>query len=477
MPARLRDSAVAQMLPVRWLVCVLPGLCVFLFASLLPLVPQGGDAVPGRLGMVTQSCRGTSNLASIDWVEEAALRGKLPYYLVLSADRRAVVSTFGPGPATWGWLFFHPPEPGTPITDLELAAVARRAAAAALGIATSLLVLALLSTTSSWLALVGGLSAALSFGGVVGLGRGLFQQTPSVMLLMAALAAAAHARRYPWLLVVALGCGVLSVTQRPADLPLGVAVMAFALAQARAAWGSVSLLVTSAVVALAAAFPVLIYDLWYFDGLLPMAQLSSNARMAERVFVFTPGHIGTSLAGLLVSPARGLLWFGPVVLLALPKWRSPLAFGLLGQLLLVAVFHKWWGGIAFGPRLLSAAVWLAVYLVLAEPRTPRVFGPGALAVTGLVGLLGALHYDPRAWELPNDPDRHPERLFSLTESPWPSFFATPVLRAVAGRRPPWALPVLPEGVALRACDGAPSVTPRAPTRSMRARRHRLVWFS
>jgi len=444
--ARLRARIVVKTLLRLALTCLLPGLCAWLFASSLPLVPQGGDAVPGRLGMATLSCHGTSDLARVDWVRVAALRGQLPYYLVLSADRRAVVSTFGPGPATWGRLFFEPPLPGMRLTDLELAEAARRAAAAALGLSTSLLVLALLSTASSWVAVVGGLTAALSFGGVVGLGRGLFQQTPSLMLLMAALAAAAHARRYPWLLPVALGCGVLSVTLRPADLPLGAAVMAYALWQARAALNSPSLVITSALITLGAAFPVLSYDLWYFDRLLPVAQLSSNARMAEQVFVFTPRHIGTSLAGLLVSPARGLLWFGPVVLLALLKWRSPLAVGLLGQLLLIAVFHKWWGGLAFGPRLLSAAVWLGVYLVLAEPRTPRVFGFGALAVTGLVGLLGALRYDPRSWELPNDPDRHPERLFSITRSPWPSLVRPPAFDHPLRDAPPGPFLYCPPGL-------------------------------
>lgn len=78
-----------------------------------------------------------------------------------------------------------------------------------------------------------------------------------------------------------------------------------------------------------------------------------------------PQNIGLALAGILVSPSRGLFVFSAFLLVVLggvvyyfPKlkriglfWVGVIWFGLL--LLLVASTRNWWGGYSFGPRLLT----------------------------------------------------------------------------------------------------------------------------
>lgn len=73
----------------------------------------------------------------------------------------------------------------------------------------------------------------------------------------------------------------------------------------------------------------------------------------------------TALAGLLVSPSRGLLWYSPLVLVGIAGFvtrarRRDLdsvdaVFGLfvIGSFALAAAWPNWWGGSTFGPRLLA----------------------------------------------------------------------------------------------------------------------------
>ncbi|KAB2960950.1 MAG: hypothetical protein F9K18_10925, partial [Thermoanaerobaculia bacterium] len=72
--------------------------------------------------------------------------------------------------------------------------------------------------------------------------------------------------------------------------------------------------------------------------------------------------LGLGLAGLLVSPGKGLIWYAPPLLLALFGLRAlgrrrPEVVALLlamsvGPLLLSSAYYQWHGGGAWGPRLL-----------------------------------------------------------------------------------------------------------------------------
>ena len=92
----------------------------------------------------------------------------------------------------------------------------------------------------------------------------------------------------------------------------------------------------------------------------------------ETGYHFAVGQEGFStplwwgMAGLLISPARGLFWYSPPLLLAL--WGLPRFFRrqrpltilmsavILTQLVIFSLWWEWWGGYGWGPRLLLPIV-------------------------------------------------------------------------------------------------------------------------
>lgn len=120
-----------------------------------------------------------------------------------------------------------------------------------------------------------------------------------------------------------------------------------------------------------------------------------------RLYMVSPAHLLEGLAGLLVSPTRGLLVFFPLSALAVFGLRqlgkgSPgaasLFAGMLGvSLLLYSAFRVWWGGVSWGPRFL---VPLLPIVALAATAWAARTGPPAsrarqasFAVLALLGFL------------------------------------------------------------------------------------------
>ena len=114
------------------------------------------------------------------------------------------------------------------------------------------------------------------------------------------------------------------------------------------------------------------------------------------------------IAGLLVSPNRGLLIYTPIAILGiwgLVKSRDPLliSFGLasLVHLILFGSFEFWYGGSAFGPRYLvdilpvlglgAADVWNRL------PSWVRRAAIPALAWSVLVEIIGVICYPSSNW--------------------------------------------------------------------------------
>jgi hypothetical protein len=139
-----------------------------------------------------------------------------------------------------------------------------------------------------------------------------------------------------------------------------------------------------------------------------------------------------ALAGNLVSPARGVLVFVPV-LLVLPlalqaAWRSggerrALTLGALAVVGLhwvaVSRFPHWWGGHALGPRLFTevvpfALLALAPWLdgVLATPGRLRTVTLALALVSVLIHAHGATSWGPWTWNgQPVNVDDAPSRLW------------------------------------------------------------------
>jgi len=108
------------------------------------------------------------------------------------------------------------------------------------------------------------------------------------------------------------------------------------------------------------------------------------------------------LAGLLVSPSRGLFVYTPWTLFsvwgAILVWRSRtwlllryLSIAVAGQLLLYAQWMMWWGGAGFGPRLITDLLPLLTLLVVpvvAVARSGAVRGLLAAAALAAVAIQG-----------------------------------------------------------------------------------------
>lgn len=146
-----------------------------------------------------------------------------------------------------------------------------------------------------------------------------------------------------------------------------------------------------------AAALLLVYLVWSARAGGEAAYYSPARLAVERA------SLGIVLAGLLVSPSRGVLIFSPFLLVVAAGclahwkrlWRRPMVwlclawFGL--HLLLVARAASWWGGWSFGPRLLTdlwpgLIVLTALWWAEAEARE-RHAQAWATAYLGL-GLVG-----------------------------------------------------------------------------------------
>jgi MFS family permease len=148
------------------------------------------------------------------------------------------------------------------------------------------------------------------------------------------------------------------------------------------------------------------------------------------------------LAGLLVSPSRGLFVFYPialVVLLGVPRVPGRPEAGQLGfllaagalQLFAYSLYSVWWGGHTYGPRYaldllipLAPAAALGVHW-LTERRWPAPIALVLLGWSVLVAGAGAFVYPNDRWNTsPANVDLHHERLWDWRGSQIARVFTT-----------------------------------------------------
>lgn len=155
------------------------------------------------------------------------------------------------------------------------------------------------------------------------------------------------------------------------------------------------------------AIPVVIAGLLL--GLYNLARfgdpLSSGYHFAAGEGFTVP--FGVGMYGLFLSPYRGLFWYGPLVLLALPGWlllrktRRWLAWAILILVILQsAAFASWWswhGGVVWAPRFLLPVLpllALALAPLIDAMWTRRVLMPvfaALFALSTFVACLGAFY--------------------------------------------------------------------------------------
>lgn len=397
-----------------------------------PLRAQGSDTVPGRFGALALACSGTLDLRAVRWIDEDERRGIRVDWVRRGADDR-LVSTFGPGPALVGALAMESLPAGALVSDRALRHRARVAAALAVALSAALLAFALAGSEKPARAGLGAMVAALSFAGTPTLGQALWQQTSALPFWCAAVATLAWAPRRPALLALTPALATIGMFLRPPlfAIALGL-VAAWAIANRRAP--SFRRAGIAVGLAIGVAVPLFLLNARLTGSPLPTSQLAANVAASGHALDGSPAHLASGLAGLLVSPARGLLWFAPVVVAGVvlaARGRDPLRLALLGaiavHLVIAASFVKWWGGACFGPRLLGEIVWLAAWLAFASPPprglVSRVAVGASLAWTVAVGLLGSAR-DPRIWEVRRDADHDPTALWDVAHGPLPALIGS-----------------------------------------------------
>lgn len=223
---------------------------------------------------------------------------------------------------------------------------------------------------------------------------------------------------------------------------------------------------------------VLLYNLVYFGSPAPGGARLTTAPIWA---LFAQTLFFEGLAGVLLSPARGLFVYSPVLLFSLAgaalAWRHgppvlrPLSVGAGLLVLLVSNWAVWWGGHSWGPRLLADALpILAVLLAPAarwlEPRRALHVVFALLAVLSVgAHALGAFQYDGR-WDAESGDNPPPSRFWSWRDGPI-VFYGRPLLGRLGRWVPVSGAPAptsasAPEllGAAYQVSGARPSVSPR-----------------
>jgi GT2 family glycosyltransferase len=171
---------------------------------------------------------------------------------------------------------------------------------------------------------------------------------------------------------------------------------------------------------LAGGLPVAVvffaYNLHYFDKLIAFGQVTALAARVARGNTAELWKIpfAKALAGLLLSPARGLFVYSPIFVVSVwggfRVWKErrwlPLrvaVLGALGILLVTARWRGWWGGWCYGYRLLVDMALLLAFVAIPVVEKLRA-RRGLTVLVGVLALwsvgtqaLGAFVYDVGGW--------------------------------------------------------------------------------
>ena len=374
------------------------------------------------------------------------LTSRAPYYLVpvAGADPASgeprFTSTFGPGPAVAAapvflvarWLGPLAGDPARAWRIGKLAAALMTAGAAA----------------ATWLACrrLASPGAALVLAGAVALGtplwsstsQALWQHAPDTLFLALGALALLDARER-WGRAALAGLALAAATAcRPTSGLFAAAGLFLLLGRPRSA-------LAFAAGALPVAVALAAWNHRFFGAVLASGQLLASRGVALEK-TGSPGLWQTplleGLAGVLVSPSRGLLVFSPFLLLAaggvaleLRRRRLspllPLALAAVAVIAVEAKWFDWWGGWAYGPRRLGDLAPVLAMLAapamawVAEARWRRAALAAAIGWAVLVQAVGALAYDLDGWNarrdaagvaLDVDRPEHRGRLWSVTDS-------------------------------------------------------------
>jgi hypothetical protein len=150
------------------------------------------------------------------------------------------------------------------------------------------------------------------------------------------------------------------------------------------------------------------------------------------------------LAGVLVSPGRGLLVYQPWILLGTalllpwvrrtakaipvparlpPGWQWLCAAVVVGQIAVISAWAGWWGGYCWGSRLAAEVVPLLALLCVRPIAAlwEADWGRRAIAAVGALAFvlhLSAVHFNADQWNAAQKIDSHPAKLWSWSDAPF-----------------------------------------------------------
>jgi hypothetical protein len=276
--------------------------------------------------------------------------------------------------------------------------------------------------------------------------QGLWQHGAAELLLLGALVCVTAEPSAGAAIGTGVFCGLVVANRLP-DIVLALGICAYAALfwAPRRAW-------LVALSGAAAAFPFFLYN-WvtFHDWGGGYAVAFKIAFGNTSGFFRSP--IGTGLAGLLVSPGKGLLVFCPFFLFLAGHARSRfaarsdrrlaacLALAATAQLLLYAR-TDWRGGFSYGPRFLTDMVPVLIFLlipVVAALSWPgRLLFAGATAVAIAIQAIGASCYPRGASDVNRSVWRPGDAPFlvEMRAGPMPPTFLIYARKLLAGKLGP-----------------------------------------
>jgi len=395
-----------------------------------------GDTLPARYLPWSLLRQATFRLDAFTALYDESARSMpliegIPYYLRQRDGH--YLSAYSPGAALLALpIYALPVLLGAPPDAAWGARLEKLSAAAITALSALFVFLALRRTASGRWALGITVVYALGTSSLSVSSQGLWQHGPSqlAIALLAWLATGELHRNRTLALAGFAMAGAVALRATNLLLVLPLALWILWRWPRRAQWLALGAIVPAGAIA--------VYNLHYFATLTGGGGPTTSPLWA--FFALTPFVEG--LAGLLVSPSRGLFVYSPVLLFSVagaalvgregPPALRALAAGAALVFVLTSKWIMWWGGHTWGPRLLADT--LPILCILLGPVTRWLERSRALtaafvllgAVSVSTHALGAFYYDGR-WDVSGRPGSQASALWSWTEGPL-VFYADAALR-------------------------------------------------
>jgi hypothetical protein len=351
------------------------------------------------------------------------VQGGVPYYL--SHRGGHYYSAYSPGPGVLALPVYALPVL-LGVSDVWAPALEKTAAAVMTALSVVLLFLALVTLIGGRWALAIALIYAFGTSSWSVSSQALWQHGPSQLFLALLLLCLARGLTDPRFLGYAGFAAAGAVVMRPTDV-----LIAFPVA-AGVCWLHPRAIPRFVLYALPPLLGLAVYNLVNLGSLT--GGTGTITAPVWSLFAQVPTLRG--LAGVLVSPGRGLFVYSPVLLFSVvgliwvalrgPALFRPLVAGVALVILVVGKWFIWWGGYSWGPRLLAdIAPILCFFLypltgILDRHRVLKAAFVVLAAFSMAAHGLGAFLYDQR-WDHLADVGRTDASLWSWRRGPIPFY--------------------------------------------------------